>query len=455
MFERRYFPASVLDELAYFIEVGGGTSTTWKLILTLKGEVSSQAFREALDACLDLYPKFKCILVKDYPSIKRWFRYCWECQEIKGENILQEIEDLNPDHDSQEAPAYYMQHYASLFIDITRHVPLKVMLIRQLNRNILVFLVHHAAADGIGFFVFIKRFIQLYEEIFYHRKKEGNYSPNFKAISKPEIKPPWRQVSIRHFYHFLRKNSFFRRKLSAPVHPQGGEGSEGKLLGAVRDMALHQFNVLRTIADKHQVTLTDCLLAAMFQAIKQWNQQHSGKSRQIYINVPVNLRPPGDLTVGNLFSGFDISFKPESIDNKKELLRLIREERTSMLENNMALTTLSLAWFLKLIPLPVKKFAAKHHSQTFYPSLSLSNLGVFHPNPFHKDKEGFHYMGSAQICSSCIITVAAPWPQMVITTYNNRMAISLSVYRSRFSPEAIGEFLDFFILELTEGKIHM
>ncbi|UCG94205.1 MAG: hypothetical protein JSW13_00070, partial [Candidatus Aerophobus sp.] len=92
----------------------------------------------------------------------------------------------------------------------------------------------------------------------------------------------------------------------------------------------------------------------------------------------------------------------------------------------------------------------KHHIHSFYPSLSFTNLGIFPPNPSHKKEEGFHYMGPARICSISCIGIANPWPMVLVLTYNDRMAISLSVSSSRFSFEVVERFLDSFIQELTE-----
>ena len=79
----------------------------------------------------------------------------------------------------------------------------------------------------------------------------------------------------------------------------------------------------------------------------------------------------------------------------------------------------------------------------------MSNVGICNPNPSHQDEDGFHYLGSARIRTMCFIGYAAPWPQLIALTYNNRMNISLSVFRSQFSLESAQAFLNSFIEELT------
>lgn len=448
MTTKRLFPTSIVDEMAYHIEEPVRTSLTQGWVLTLKGEVSSMAIKEALDSCLNLYPKFKCILVKNYPSFKRWFRYCWEYQDIKSEDILQEIED--PDLDkNKDAISCYRHYYSSSCIDITRETPLRILLLKRSGLTDLVFLVHHVASDGIGFLYFLQKFIQLYEEIFYQRKKEGDNSPDYESISRPEIKFRWNHFTLRRIHAHLKHNALLRQEPPEQLSNQSQKETVERLLAVAQEILPDKFQYIRATAKKYKATINNYLLAAMFQTIKKWKQQQGEKSGRIYINVPVNLRPPEDRTVGNILSGFNISFRTESIIDKGEMLKPIRKQMTFLMESDIAGTAEKIAWFLKPIPLKIKRLMFKHHPHIFYPSLTLSNIGICSPNPLHKDDEGFHYIGPAQICSINFIGYAAPWPQIVVLTYNNRMTISLSVFRSQFSLESAESFLDSFVRELT------
>ena len=76
MMEQPFFPLSPVDELAYFAEVSTPYSITFGAGMTLEGEINTDIVCEALDTTLTCYPKLKCILVKDYPSVRHWFQYC-------------------------------------------------------------------------------------------------------------------------------------------------------------------------------------------------------------------------------------------------------------------------------------------------------------------------------------------------------------------------------------------
>ena len=199
MDKKKFYQASIVDELAHLMETPLNTSITQGWTFTLKGELSSPSIREALDRCLTLYPKLACTLTKDYPSLKRAFRYSWNYRnDITSNGIFEEIEDSNPDHRSKDTLSYYRDYHHSHYIDITREPPIKVLLIRQPERSHLIFFVHHAGVDGIGFLLFFQSFIEFYEDSIYQRKKESGGTPDFKGISKPHISFQWKHFLPRH-----------------------------------------------------------------------------------------------------------------------------------------------------------------------------------------------------------------------------------------------------------------
>lgn len=419
-------------------------------IFSFEGTVDSHIIARALDATLNYYPKFKCTLVKHYPSLKRWFRYCWEYhQDIGGADILDEIEETETDPD-QDVLSYYRRFHPSHRIDLTREVPLKVLLIRQPKHTVIIFYFHHSVTDGIGFNLFIRKLFQFYEEILGGQTPVDDADPDFKSISQPEITAPWRNVSLRECVSYWRE-TLFRRKPAVQVHCPGGEGSWGTAMAVGREILPHQFNQLKSAAKANRVSLNDYLLSAMFQAINQWNGWYGAKRGRFYINVPVNLRPPGEFTIGNIFCWFDISASSEVITDKKKLLTHIRGKSAFLRNNNIAKTTLHASWYCKLLPIKLKDFIFRHHPHgIIYPSLGLSNLGVCEFNPSHKDEEGFHYMGAARINSIFVVNSAIPWPQVVIVSYNDRMTVTLVAFHSHFSLEAAEKLLDCFVEKLIE-----
>ena len=453
MDNKQFYQASIVDELAHLMEKQLNTSITQGWTFTLEGEVNSSAVREALDRCLTLYPKLKCTLTKDYPSFKRAFRYSWNYRnDITGSAIFKEIDDPNPDHSTKDTLSYYRDYHCSHSIDITREPPIKVLLIRQPERSHLIFFVHHAGVDGIGFIIFFQSFIAFYEDTIYQREKKSGGTPDFQGISKPHISFQWKHFLPRHLAVYRKYGVLKEQEHVAHQDGESKGSSIEKLLAIDRELSPEQFSALRATAKKHQVTINDYLLASMFQTVKTWNRQRDEQPGRIYLDVPVNLRSPEDRTIGNIMCGFRIFLTSELIGTKEETLRSVKEKRSLMMKQQIAQKMVEFAWVLKPLPLSVKNILYSRHPDTYCPTLTMSNIGICNPNPSHKDEDGFHYLGPARIHSMCFIGYAAPWPQLIALTYNNRMTISLSVFRSQFSLESAEAFLDSFIETINEQQ---
>ena len=448
MTEKQFFQASIVDELAYLMENPFNTTLTQGWTITLEGEVSIKALRGALDACFNLYPKLKCTLTNTYPSFKRIFRYCWKYQEITSKDILHEFEDPNLNHTGKDLMSHYRNYHSSHFIDITREPPIKVLLIRQAQRSVLIFFIHHAALDGISFIIFFQSFTKFYEDIFYQRKNLSEDFPDFEAVSRPHIKFQWKQLLPHHIYTYIKYGPHVGKERLALQQIEEKTDSMEKLLAVSREIPPARFKTLRTIVQNHGVTVNDYLLASMFHTVKAWKRQRNDTTKTIYLDIPVNLRSPEDRTLGNILCGFRIALASDTIGDKEKTLQMVRQRRSFMMENNIARRTVDFAWVLKPLPVKLKKFLYRQNTQTTYPTLTISNVGIGKPNPSHQDEEGFHYMGPARIHNIVFVAHAPPWPNFAVVTYNDRMTISLAVFKSQFSLETAENFLDSFIQEL-------
>ncbi len=455
MTEKRFFPASIVDEFLYYLDVNYPSSihlvTNW--FLALEGEVRTDVAQMALTDALNHYPKCKCTLNNNYPSYKRWFRYRWEYQDITGKDILEEIEVSDPDFNSEKAVDYYVNNYDHFSIDLSSHAPLKVLLIRQSNCVFLFFVFHHAAGDGMGIISFIQKFIKCYEAIFYQQEKSNNHSTSLEDISAPDITFRWNHFSPRRLGPYLKYATQFRKEQTVNLYSHNPSFNLGEYFACARSLSPRQFEVIRSTAKKHHATINDYLLATIFQITKKWSRKWIGQSEHIHINVPINLRSPEDRTMSNTLSGINVSLKPELIGEKGELLQSIREQIAMLTKNDIARTLLNQACLIKLIPIPLRRILLKYAGRRVSSTLLLSNMGVLSLNPSHKDEEGYHYLGPARICNIHCLPPPGRFPGVVVLTYNNQMVISIAVMNAYFSQETAGRLLDAFVHELIGKSI--
>lgn len=447
---KQRFPASIVDEITYCVESAySSLHLIYSWIVTLEGEVSSEVSRKALDHTLNYYPKCRCILVNNYPSYKRWFRYRWELTESTSKDILQEIELSDPNFTIRETVDYYVHNHISLSIDLSSHIPLKVLLIRTPQRTFFSFIMHHSVADGVGSISFIQKFITCYEDIFYEREPADTRRGSFADISVPSIPFRWNYFSPRRLGPYFSYNKLFRKEPPVRLYSQQLPVDSAKFVAGVRDLPSQHLAVIRATAKKHQATVNDYLLAALFQTVKKWSREWIGQSERIFITVPTNLRPPEDRTMSNILSSVNLSLKPELIGDTGELLQLIRQEMALLHKNEIAQTMANLSCLLKPIPPSLMISLLKRSAPDFAPTVLLSNLGVLSPNPAHQDEEGFHYLGPARICNLHVIANAGAWPDLLVSTYNKQLAITQAVMSSCFSRETAERFMDNFVGEIT------
>ena len=443
------FPASIVDDITYCMDKAyPGLVLSYAWILTLEGEIRTDIAQGALDKTLHYYPKSRCVLTNLYPSYKHWFRYCWKLIGYEGKDILQEIEVTNRDFTIEDAVSYYADNHVDLSIDLSSHIPLRVLLIRSPERAFLFFIMHHAAADGLGGFFFIQKFIQYYEDILYGRKETCEPVVNFEDISLPDIRLSWKDLTPRHLRPFVQNFFLTFRQPALNVFPGKSKGITGKFKSTVRYIPPDRLARIRGTSKQYGSTINDYLLAAMFQTIKKWCREWLSPSDRIYINVPMSFRTPEDRTLSNVLSGAFISLKPESIGTKEEMLTLVRKEITALAENNVAQTIIRFSALLKPLLISLRINLLKHTSLGYAPTIVLSNMGILSPNSSHQDDEGFHCLGKARITNIHGIPAVAGWPMLLLYTYNNRMTFNMAFLDSFFSPETAGRFIDSFLSEL-------
>jgi hypothetical protein len=445
----RLFPVSIVDDVTHCIDkTYPSLVLNYAWILSLEGKVSTEILLKSLDKTMDFYPKSRCVITDEYPSYKRWFRYCWKITSCTAKDIFRETVLPDDQFTFDDALSYYVDNHAALAIDLSWHIPLKVLLLRQPGRSYLLFIMHHAAADGMGGFFFLQKFIRYYEDILYGRKEENRSAVTYKDISLPDVRFRWQYFSPRRLRPFFQNFFLTLKQPALHTYPGKTKAVIGRFNATVRQIPPERMAAIRRISKQYGATVNDYLLAAMFQAIKKWCREWMKPSDRIYINVPMSLRSPDDRTLSNILSGVTMSLKPGSITVKEEMLPLIRKEIAALAASNIAETLIYFSSLLKPFPIALRKSFLKRNASSYAPTIVLSNMGILSPNPSHKDEEGFHCLGSARIRDLYGIPAVGAWPMLLLYTYNDRMIFNMSFLESYFPPETARGFIDSFLGEL-------
>jgi NRPS condensation-like uncharacterized protein len=449
MTEGRLFPVSIVDDITHCIDQAyPGLVLNYVWILTLEGELSTELLLKALDKTMDYYPKSRCVITDEYPSYKRWFRYCWKLTERRAQDIFRETVLPDEHFSFQDALGYYVDNHASLAIDLSSHIPLKALLFRQPRRSYVLFIMHHAAADGLSGFFFIQQLIRYYEDMLYGRKEAPVPADAFRDISLPHIRFRWRYFSPRRLRPFF-ENFFLTLKAPAlNAYPGKTRTIDGKFNCMVRQLSPERMADIRRTAKQYGATVNDYLLAAMFQTLKEWCSDWIKPSDRIYINVPMSLRSPEDRTLSNILSGVTMSLRPGSINAREEMLPRIRKEIAALTASNIAETLIHFSALTKPLPTAVRRRFLKQNAPSYAPTIVLSNMGILSPNPSHRDEDGFHCIGGARIRDLYGIPAVGAWPMLLLYTYNDRMIFNLSFLESYFPPEKAGRFIDAYLGKL-------
>jgi NRPS condensation-like uncharacterized protein len=450
MDESKLFPVSIVDDITHCIDKAyPGLVLNYAWMLTLEGEVSTEILLKSLDKTMDFYPKSRCIITDEYPSYKRWFRYCWKLTECTARDIFREtVLPADTPFTFEDALTYYVEHHASLAIDLSSHIPLKVLLFRKPGRAYLFFIMHHAAADGLSGFFFIQQLIRYYEDILYGRKEVNAPAVKYEDMSLPDVRFRWRYFSPRRLRPFFENFFLTLKEPALNTYPGKTRAIIGKFNATVRQLPPDRMGEIKRASKQYGATVNDYLLAAMFQTVKKWCREWIKPSDRIYINVPMSLRSPEDRTLSNILSGVTASLQPGSITVKEEMLPLIRKEIAALTASNIAETLIYFSALIKPLPIVVRRIFLKRNAPSYAPTIVLSNMGILSPNPSHKDEEGFHFLGDARIRDLYGMPAVGAWPMLLLYTYNDRMIFNMSFLESYFPPETAARFMDSFLGEL-------
>jgi len=278
-------PFSVIDEAIHLLDVG---TAPWSIQLEARiaGSLDEGRLRSAIGEALRHHPMARAAKL---PSHLRARLDNWVITRDAALDPLRVVDC--PDDESLDAMRAELQ---GISVPLIESPPLRVVLARNGEGDMLMLNVNHAAMDGFGAMAVLRSIAAAYSST-----PEPAPQIEFLQARNWTGQLADRPLSIR-----LRRQlelATRMRDLFAPPARVAGEGADNEAGYGFVHTSLSEAETEALVRSRGgsgpatpgpRATVNDVLLAALHLAIAQWNDQHDARCRRIGVLVPANLRPP-------------------------------------------------------------------------------------------------------------------------------------------------------------------
>lgn len=325
---------------------------TFVIQMAFSGIVDRPAFEAALEEGLARHPLLAAIV---QPAKRN--QPCW----VLTENSMPPI-----DWGDESAP---IECPGGEGIDITRQPGMRVW-VRQGNESTRIVLqFHHANSDGIGVYRFIGDLLACYGRRISpddDRYEPGPLDPQLLRTRKNgTLNLALDGTAMQVARVAIGDGARMFGKRAVPLHPPAAHKPARDWVAPFPGIESIRFTPdeykqLRLATVERGVTVNDLLLSELLQAMRDWNEQNSGRrsGRRLSIMMPIDLRGSEhfDMPAANMTGYTFITRKPGDCDKPDELLAgirnetaLIKHERRGTRFVDMLAATLSIRGLLPLV----------------------------------------------------------------------------------------------------------
>jgi NRPS condensation-like uncharacterized protein len=440
-------PFSVIDQAIHLLDV---PTAPWSIQLEVRvhGHLSDARLRAAIAEALKRHPMARAAKL---PSRLRSRIDSWA---IPPAAALDPLRVVNCADD--ESLAAVRAELQGISVPLTESPPLRVVLARHPDGDVVMLNVNHAAMDGFGALRVLHSIARAYR---------GAADP-LPAIEFRESRTLIRHLETRRFSIRIRRQLALAtrlRDLVAPPVRVAGDGAEDEAgYGFVHSrLTVPQTEavVLGAAArgpagprghKRGTATVNDVLLAAFHLAIADWNAQHGAACRRIGVLVPANLRPKQwrEEVVGNFSLPARISTTRGNRRTPRTTLDAIAGQTRRQKQMGMGTAFIELLGQTRLIPLWAKRalvFALPLTGNRLVDTAMLSNLGRLDNVPSFGngagpgDVEALWFSPPARMPLGVTIGAA---------TVNGRLHLVLRYRYRQFDPAAASRFAELYLRKL-------
>lgn len=354
-------PAVALDQLSFLF--GPLSDSQLRCVLRLDGQLDAGRLQRALRLTLDAEPVVGCRFVR------RRGRFAWERRADLDDLALCQVVACA----DQRTLDQELDRFLVVPMDVFAGPAAAACLLRS-DTDTLIVKLHHFAADGLGMLQFLVTLAAIYREL--------AVCPGYR---------PRPNLASRGQGHVLRRAGLMGMLMALgsarlPARREGwgpiatGEARAGPAF-ALRRIGPERVRALRAWSRAHQVSVTDLLLAALYQALHATVGARPG---QLTVGVPIDLRrylAPGQAPpVCNLSNSADVTIAYEPGAPFDDTLRRVHAAMRALKSSGRGLTLAALAELLAVPALALARTGLEQFVRRMAPAGSaapfLSNVGV-------------------------------------------------------------------------------
>jgi NRPS condensation-like uncharacterized protein len=359
-------PFSVIDQAIHLLDV---PTAPWSIQLEVRvrGQLCEAQLRAAIAEALGRHPMARAAKL---PSRLRARIDNWVIAPGTALDPLRVV--ICPDDEALAATRAALQ---GMSVPLTESPPLRVILARHRDGDMVMLNVNHAAMDGFGALRVLRSIARAY----------GGAADPVPALDFEETRNLAGQLETRSLWIRVRRQLELATRLRDLVTPPvrvAGVGAEDEAgYGFVQSrLTVAQTEALVGGSGDASATVNDVLLAAFHLAIADWNAQHGAACRRIGVLVPANLRPKEwrEEVVGNFSLPARISTARRHRRTPGTTLRAVAAQTRRKKQVGMGTAFIQLLGQTRLLPLWAKRalvLALPLTGNRLVDTAMLSNLG--------------------------------------------------------------------------------
>ncbi len=370
-------PFSVIDEAIHLLDVG---TAPWSIQLEVRvpGRLDEPRLRAAITEAERHHPMARAAKL---PSRLRARLDNWV---ITREAALDPLRVVDCPDD--ETLATVREELQGISVPLTESPPLRAVLARQVDGDLLMLNVNHAAMDGFGALRVLRSIAAAY----------SGTPDAIPAMDFLEARNLPGQLKAHTFKVRVRRQLELATRLRDLVAPPARVTAEGADDEAGYGFVHSQLNEAQTEAlvraRGEGATVNDVLLAALHLAIDNWNAQHGAPCGRIGVLVPANLRPKEwrEEMAGNFSLPARIATNRRDRRSPGSTLNAVAAQTRRKKQVGMGTAFIELLGQTRLLPLWAKRLmvlALPLTGNRLVDTAMLSNLGRLDDPPSFGDAE--------------------------------------------------------------------